>query len=112
MNWEHLNEDLDNVDWSSVIDSEDSNTSWINFKNTLTRFMNAHIPKITIKSKDKPPWFDADKPPWFDAECYAKCREKERLHQKFKRTKSMHDELKFNVCRREYKPFMRKKDSR
>ena len=103
-NWEHLNEDLDNVDWSSVIDSEDSNTSWINFKNTLTRFMNAHIPKITIKSKDKPPWFDA--------ECYAKCREKERLHQKFKRTKSMHDELKFNVCRREYKSLMRKKDSR
>ena len=63
--------------------------------------MNAHIPKITIKSKDKPPWFDA--------ECYAKCREKERLHQKFKRTKSMHDELKFSVCRREYKSLMRKK---
>ena len=63
--------------------------------------MNAHIPKITINSKDKPPWFDA--------ECYAKCREKERLHQKFKRTKSMHDELKFSVCRREYKSLMRKK---
>ena len=97
---DHLNEDLDNVEWNSIIDSEDSNTLWINFKNTRTRFMNVYIPKITIKTKDKPPWFDT--------ECYAKCREKERLHQKSKRTKSMH-ELKFCVCRREYKSLMRKK---
>ena len=99
--WEHLNGDLGNVDWNSVIDSEDSNTAWIDLKNTLKRLMNVHIPKITIKTNNKPPWFDA--------ECYEKCREKERLHQKFKRTKSMHDELKFGVCRREYKSLMRKK---
>ena len=67
--WEHLNEDLNNVVWSSVIDSQDSNTAWINFKTTLTRLMNVHIPKITIKTRDKPPWFDA--------ECFEKCREKE-----------------------------------
>ena len=99
--WEHLNEDLNNVVWSSGIDSQDSNTAWINFKTTLTRLMNVHIPKITIKTRDKPPCFDA--------ECFEKCREKERLHQKFKRTKSMNDEIKFSACRREYKSLMRKK---
>ena len=99
--WEHLNEDLNDVVWSSVIYSQDPNTAWINFKTTLTRLMNVHIPKITIKNRDKPPWFDA--------ECFEKYREKERLHQKFKRTESMNDEIKFSACRREYKSLMRKK---
>ena len=73
----------------------------MNFKDTLTQLVDLHIPKITIKSKYKPPWFDA--------QCYEKCREKERLHTKFKRTKNMNDEIKFVTCRREFKSMMRKK---
>ena len=100
-NWDLLNRDLSNVDWISLMNNCDPDTAWINFKSTLTHLMDLHIPKITIKSNSKPPWFDA--------ECYEKCREKERLHKKFKRTKALNDEMKFTTCRREFKSLMRKK---
>ena len=63
--------------------------------------MDVHIPKITIKSNFKPPWLDAD--------CYEKCRGKERLIKKFKRTKALNDEIKFATCRREFKSMIRRK---
>ena len=100
-NWDILNRDLSNVDWDSMINNRNSDDTWMNFKNTLTQLMDLHIPKITIKSNFKPPWFDAD--------CYEKCREKERLHTKFKRTKALNDEIKFATCRREFKSMMRMK---
>ena len=100
-NWDLLNRDLSNVDWISLMNNCDPDTAWINFKSTLTHLMDLHIPKITVKSNSKPPWFDA--------ECYEKCREKERLHKKFKRTKTLNDEMKFTTCRREFKSLMRKK---
>ena len=100
-NWDLLNRDLSNVDWTSMIDTSNPNNAWMNFKDTLLQLVDVHIPRITIKSKYKPPWFDA--------ECYEKCREKERLHAKFKRTKNMNDEIKFITCRREFKSMMRKK---
>ena len=100
-NWDILNRDLSNVDWDSIINNRNSDDTWMNFKNTLTQLMDLHIPKITIKSNFKPPWFDAD--------CYEKCREKERLHTKFKRAKALNDEIKFATCRREFKSMMRMK---
>ena len=100
-NWDILNRDLSNVDWDSIINNRNPDDTWMNFKNTLTQLMDLHIPKITIKSNFKPPWFDAD--------CYEKCREKERLHTKFKRTKALNDEIKFATCRREFKSMMRMK---
>ena len=101
-NWDILNRDLSNVDWDSIINNRNSDDTWMNFKNTLTQLMDLRIPKITIKSNFKPPWFDAD--------CYEKkCREKERLHTKFKRTKALNDEIKFATCRREFKSMMRMK---
>ena len=59
------------------------------------------IPKITIRHNFGPPWFDAD--------CYNKCREKEHPHKKYKRAKSMSDELKFANCRREFKNLIKNK---
>ena len=100
-NWDLLNRDLNNVDWVSMIDTSNPDYAWMNFKDTLTQLVDLHIPRITVKSKFKPPWFDA--------ECYEKCREKERLHTKFKRSKNMNDEIKFVTCRREFKSLMRKK---
>ena len=84
-----------------MIDSSNPDNVWMAFKDTLLQLVDLHIPRITIKSKYKHPWFDA--------ECYEKCREKERLHAKFKRTKNMNDEIKFVTCRREFKSKMRKK---
>ena len=40
--------------------------------------MDQHIPKIKIGG--------VSQPSWFDAETYQLCREKERLHQKYKGT--------------------------
>ena len=100
-NWDLLNRDLSIVDWTSMIDTSNPDNAWMNFKDTLLQLVDLHIPRITIKSKYKPPWFDA--------ECYEKCREKERLHTKFKKTKNMNDEIKFVTCRREFKSMMRKK---
>ena len=50
---------------------------------------------MTVKSEDKPPWFDA--------ECFQKCKEKDKLHRKFKTNKTISNELKFKKCRKEFK---------
>ena len=100
-NWDLLNIDLNSVDWLSILDSQESDIVWANFKQVLNHFLQIHIPKITIKSRSHPPWFDS--------ECYIKCREKERLHKKYKRTKSILDELKFRNCRREFKSLIKSK---
>ena len=97
--WDGLNEDLNNVDWLLNLDCLELDTAWSKFKEILNHFQELHIPKVTIKSQ----------PPWFDTECYVKCREKERLHKKFKSTKSINDELKFVTCRLEFKSLVRRK---
>ena len=43
------------------------------------------------------------KSPWFDSECYRKYKEKEKLHKKFKNSKRLNNEIKFKVCRKEFK---------
>ena len=100
-NWDGLNEDLNNVDWLLTLDCLEPDIAWSKFKEILNHFQELHIPKVTIKLKSQPPWFDT--------ECYVKCREKERLHKKFKNTKSINDELKFVTCRREFKSLVRSK---
>ena len=100
-NWEALNRDLSNINWLLVLDSQEPDIAWSNFKQVLNYLLQIHIPRITIKSNFQPPWFDS--------ECYVKCREKERLHRKYKSTKSISDELKFVNCRREFKSLMKSK---
>ena len=100
-NWEQLNIDLNIVDWLSFLDSLEPDLAWNNFKEILDHFLDIHVPKITIKHNNQPPWFDG--------ECYVKCREKERLHKKFKRTKSINDEINFVNCRREFKSLVKSK---
>ena len=100
-NWDQLNNDLNNIDWISFLDCHEPDLAWFKFKQLLNYFLEIHIPKITVKHNSGPPWFDAD--------CYIKCREKERLHKKYKRTKSMSDELKFVNCRREFKNLIKSK---
>ena len=100
-NWDRLNIDLNSVDWLSLLDSIEPDLAWDKFKQVLNHFLEIHVPKITFKHNSQPPWFDA--------ECYVKCREKERLHKKYKRTQSINDEIKFVNCRREFKNLMRSK---
>ena len=91
-NWEQLNIDLNSVNWLSHLDSLEPDLAWHNFKQILNQFLEVHVPKITFKHNSQPPWFDS--------ECYVKCREKERMHKKYKRTKAINDEIKFVKCRR------------
>ena len=61
----------------------------------------SNMPKINVKSEFCPPGFDA--------ECHSKCKEKDRLRKKYKRTKNLADRLKFSNCRKEFKDLMKKK---
>ena len=98
-NWDQLNIDLNNVNWPSLLESLEPDFAWYKFKLILNHFMEIHIPIITIKHNSQPPWFHS--------ECYTKCREKERLHKKFKDSNSTIDELKFVNCRRDFKKLIR-----
>ena len=100
-NWHSLNTDLNNVDWVSVLDCMEPDQAWIKFKSSLNYFLKTYIPKVTTKLNSQPPWFDT--------ECYLKCKEKKRLHKKYKSTKSTADELKFTLCRKEFKSLVKTK---
>ena len=98
-NWHSLNIDLNNVDWISMLDCMEPDQACKNFKDTLNHFLDMYIPKVTTKLNSQPPWFDT--------ECYLKCKEKERLHKKYKSTKWTSDELKFTLCRKEFKSLIK-----
>ena len=73
----------------------------MHFKIILNNITNKFVPLVNIKTEFKSPWFDS--------ECYRKCREKENLHKKFKYNKSLNNELKFKVCRKEFKNLVKAK---
>ena len=99
--WNDLNNDLLNINWDSILEYHEPEIMWGNFKNTVLNKINTHIPKFTIKSEYQPPWFDS--------ECYAKCREKDKLHKIYKTKKTVSSELKFKTFRREFKALIRSK---
>ena len=93
-NWAMINQKLSSVNWR-FLNSCDPDTGWELVKECLFNLTDRYIPKITIKSEFQPPWFDS--------ELYSACRRKERLRTKFKTSKSMNDELRFSVSRKQYK---------
>ena len=93
-NWRDLNTGLFNVDWKSL-DSCEPEAAWTKFCEILFSYIDSYVPKFTVKNEYQPPWVDS--------ECYVKCKEKDRLHKKFKDNKSLQNELNFKNCRREFK---------
>ena len=89
------------IDWDDLLDYSDPETAWANFKKILFDKIDDHIPKFTIKTEYQPPWFDSD--------CYAKCKEKDKLHKNFKQKKTIESELKFKAARREFKALVKSK---
>ena len=59
----------------------DPEISWSIFSKILLFYVDKFIPKMTVKSEDKPPWLDA--------ECFQKCKEKDKLHRKFKTNRTI-----------------------
>ena len=99
--WPSIKSELDSVNWASVMDSIEPDISWMNFKIILNNIINKFVPLVNIKTEFKSPWFDS--------ECYRKCKEKEKLHKKFKNSKSLNNEIKFKVCRKEFKNLVKVK---
>ena len=93
--WPSIKSELDSVDWVSELDRNEPDISWLNFKTILNNIISKFIPLVKIRTEFKSPWFDS--------ECYLKCKEKEKLHKKFKNSKSLSNEMKFKVCRKEFK---------
>ena len=99
--WPSIKSELDRVDWVSELDRYEPDISWLNFKAILNNIINKFIPLVKIRTEFKSHWFDS--------ECYLKCKEKEKLHKKFKNSKSLRNEMKFKVCRKEFKNLVKAK---
>ena len=100
-NWNDLNNDLNNINWDITLDCQEPDIMWSNFKNAVLDKVNVHIPKFTIKSEYQPPWFDS--------ECYAKCKDKDKLHKIYKTKKTLTSEIKFKTARKEFKTLIKSK---
>ena len=96
-----MNKDLNSIKWDQCLKHCEAETAWDKFKSILFKLTNKHIPTVTIKNSDQPPWFDN--------ETYKLCRKKERLRAKFKHTKSSTDYANFSKCRKEYKALIKMK---
>ena len=81
--------ELSAIDWESEIDRLEPELAWNKFKNILFEILDNHIPKVTVKTEFKSPCFDS--------ECFLKCKEKEKLHKKFKSNRTVLNELKFKI---------------
>ena len=101
MRWENLNSDLSGINWDDELDYHEPEHAWQKFKSILFQKNDIHIPKFTIRSEHQPPWFDS--------ECYAKCKEKDKLHKKIQSKKTLASELKFKTARRDFKALIKSK---
>ena len=102
-NWDGLNRDLNSVRWDQCLKYNEANLGWEKFKDILSHLTHKHIPTITIKDNQQPPWFDSD--------TFKLCRKKERLRKKYKETKSPVDYSNFSKCRKEFKNLVKEKMS-
>ena len=96
-----LNDDLNSINWDTLLDYQEPEVAWNRFKNLLFSKINTHIPKFRTKSEYQPPWFDS--------ECYSKCKEKDKLHKAYKSKKTINAELKFKTARRDFKALIKSK---
>ena len=99
--WEDLNNDLNTINWDSLLDFQEPEAAWNNFKNILFQKIDINVSKFTIKSEYQPPWFDS--------ECYLKCKEKDKLHKTCKKKKTVASEIKFKAARRNVKSLIKSK---
>ena len=99
--WNGLNDELGKVNWASHLQCLHPETAWKVFKAILFKLCDKYIPKLTIKSNYKPPWFDSD--------VFNFCKKKERLRSKYKTSQDPKDYTKYQNCRRNLKKVIREK---
>ena len=74
--WKAINEQFAKTDWNSILDGKDTHSAWHDFKTKIFAVIDHHIPKITLKN--------AQNPPWFDSNLHKVCLKKERLRAAYK----------------------------
>jgi len=95
-NWEALDNDLKHVDWDNgLLHGMGIEAAWSRFKSILFLLCDKHIPKVKIKSKGSPPWFDSD--------IHNLCLKKDRYRKLFKATGNPSHNTKYKNCRIEVK---------
>ena len=100
-NWDSLNAEFNEISWPPILESMHPDSAWQNFTVALTSSMERHIPKIRLKLKFQPIWYDS--------ECHRKCKVKEKLHKKYKLSGSLNDGIKFATVRKEFKNLVNQK---
>ena len=97
-NWKDLNYDLKNVDWTSIIGSNDPHQTWPLFRKILSMLCDKHIPKKSVKDQFLPPWYDSD--------CDKVLREKEKWRKKANSSGSEEHYQKYKKLRQDFKKIM------
>ena len=94
-NWDALNKELCSINWKTLFGNYNVLSCWNTFKSKLDICMRKHIPMISIKFKQKPPWFDS--------EIHELCKLKDKYRKKANTTKNSLDQEAFRKCRKELK---------
>ena len=93
--WKAINEKFAKTDWNSMLDGKDTHSAWHTFKTNIFTVIDCHIPKITLKVAQNPPWFDSD--------LHKVCLKKERLRATYKEKNDPASYKKFCQARKELK---------
>ena len=93
--WKAINEQFAKTDWNSILDGKDTHSAWHDFKTKIFAVIDHHIPKITLKN--------AQNPPWFDSNLHKVCLKKERLRAAYKEKNDPASYKKFFQARNELK---------
>ena len=100
-NWDRLNQEIGSVPWEALIDGQDPELAWTSFKDIFFKLVERNVPRLAISEKFTSPWFDSD--------CFEAYRSKERAHKKFKLCSNIHNEVKRDAARKNFKNTCSKK---
>ena len=94
-NWKAINEQFAKTNWNTILDGKDAHLAWRDFKLNFFSVIDNHIPKISLR--------DSQNPPWFDSDLHKLCRKKERLRASYNENKDPKFHKKFCEARKELK---------
>ncbi len=91
-NWDEINTDINNGDWSDVTENADINTACNNLTNKYLKILKKHIPNktVTIRSRDKP---------WMKNIIRKAQRRRNRAYKSFKRSNTEEDWQEYTHAR-------------
>ena len=93
--WKAINEQFAKTNWNTILDGKDAYLAWRDFKLNFFAVIDHHIPKVTLK--------DSQNPPWFDSDLHKLCLKKERLRASYNENKDSKFHKKFCQARKELK---------